>query len=246
MPEDKRVKHTKKRTADAMISCLQTLSLDSITVKKGLAFYRQFDGRYVNTLQLAATILMGLAVFVIKFIFGLIIHSLVWVYSGFYSLGLSGGKYFLFKGTKNTAGKRKYYHVLITAVILFIVGFLFDICIMIKQFSNDLAAHYPVPIVIIASIYFAISYGLAIRGIIQTMKRKEIEFYAYKVINISGALMNIVLLQRMILSCAGLPGQTVTAINAVFGYFIGATLMLSSVFLFVRCLSSTKADNPPH
>ncbi|MCM1304927.1 MAG: hypothetical protein NC306_12610 [Butyrivibrio sp.] len=213
--------------------------------KKGLAFYRQFDGRYVNALQLTATILVGLAMSVIKFIFGLIIHSLVWVYSGFYALGLSGGKYFLFRGTRNADEKRKYHHILATAALLFIVGFIFDICIMIKQFSNDLAAHYPVPIVILASIYFVVSYGLAIRGILQTMKRREIEFYAYKVISISGALMNMVLLQRMILSCTGLPDQTVTAVNAVFGYFIGATLMLSSVFLFVRCLSAIKTDSPP-
>ncbi|MCM1277214.1 MAG: TetR family transcriptional regulator C-terminal domain-containing protein [Lachnospiraceae bacterium] len=34
MSEDKRIKHTKQRIAEAMIDCLQKISLDSVTVKK--------------------------------------------------------------------------------------------------------------------------------------------------------------------------------------------------------------------
>ncbi|MCM1167980.1 MAG: hypothetical protein NC299_17965 [Lachnospiraceae bacterium] len=211
--------------------------------KQLFELYKSFDIKGANKLQVTLIAIGSAVVAIVKFILGFVIHSFVWSYSGLYALGMAVGKEIFLKCSGDPVpSKKKALYSLIIAAIVFVAGFFFDMCIMVKQFSNDLSAHYPIPVVIAASIYFVFSYCLSIHGIWQTRKNKDIEFYAYKIICISGSLMNMVLLQRMILSCIEVSDEMTTMINSRFGYFIGSMLIVSSVILLVRCILALKKE----
>lgn len=206
-----------------------------------MADYKRSDTVHKNRLKACITIPCSMATAVFKFVFGILVHSFVWAYSGLYALGSSVAKFLFFRSTHAKYGERQKANFCIAiAVILFFSAVIFDMCTMIKQFEEETVTKYPLAVVIVASIYFFAAYVATIIGIIANRKNKELNVFAYKIIGVSGALMNLVLLQRMILSCLHLPIALFKQVNSSFGYMIGATMALTAVVLFVRCLLCRK------
>lgn len=198
--------------------------------------YRSLD--YIGTSRVKAfiTMITGFCVASFKLIFGIIVKSLVWGYSGIYAIGMAVCKLLFFNAAKQTHDeKRKANFVLAIAIIMLVCAILFDECSMIRQISNEKGSRYPLFIIIISTTYFVVSYVLAIIGLFQTRKRKELEYFAMKTIGISGALMNMVLLQRMILSCLALSDEISLQINSWFSYMVGGLLTLTAVILLIKC-----------
>ncbi len=198
--------------------------------------YRSLD--YIGTSRVKAfiTMITGFCVAAFKLVFGIIVKSLVWGYSGIYAIGMSVCKLLSFNAAKQTNDeKKKANFVLAISIIMLICAILFDECSMIRQVSNEKGSRYPLFIIIISTTYFAVSYVLAVIGLFQTRKRKELEYFAMKTIGISGALMNLVLLQRMILSCLELPNELSLQINSGFSYMVGGLLTLTAIILLIKC-----------
>ncbi len=198
--------------------------------------YRSLD--YIGTSRVKAfiTMITGFCVAVFKLVFGIIVESLVWGYSGIYTMGMAVCKLLSFYAAKQTNNeKRKAKFILAISIIMIVCAVLFDECSMIRQISNEKGARYPLFVIIISTTYFVVSYVLAIIGLFQTRKRKELEYFAMKTIGISGALMNMVLLQRMILSCIVLSDEISLQINSWFSYIVGAFLTLTAVILLIKC-----------
>lgn len=205
-------------------------------IKNLYAKYRSLDYVTVNRIKIFITMITGFFVAAFKIIFGVIVKSLVWGYSGIYAVGMSVCKLLSFNAVKQTNNeKKKTNFVLAISIIMLVCAVLFDECSLIRQVSNEKSSRYPLFIIIISTTYFAVSYVVAVVGLFQTRKRRNVEFFAMKTIGISGALMNLVLLQRMILSCLDLSDELTLLINSVFSYFIGALLTLTAIILLIKC-----------
>ncbi len=193
---------------------------------------------YIKTGKIKAfvTMILGFIVTAAKVVFGIIIKSLIWAYSGVYTLCLSVSNLIFVRTANGEVPERKRVNgVLAISVILLVAAVLFDECAMLKQFSGEGGVQYPVVVVVVASIYFVAAYVFAIIGLFAARKHKDLNFFALKVIGISGALMNMVLLQRMILSCLNIAPEVVSSVNSVFSYFIGGCLTVAAIILLVKC-----------
>lgn len=203
--------------------------------------YKNGDIILKNKIKTFFTMICSLAVAIFKFVFGIVIKSFVWAYSGIYALGGSVAKFLFLKSTHdkyNERGKANY--CIAIAVILFISAIIFDMCSMIKQFEEKTISQYPLAIIIIATIYLFVTFILTFIGLLRNRKNKSLNLFTNKIIGTSGALMNMVLLQRLIMSCLNLPIETFKLINSSFAYIIGACMALIAVFLLIKCLLHRK------
>ncbi len=208
-----------------------------------LDFYLLFDMEGMNTLQVTFSALLGILVSTVKILLGVFLGSAVWVFSGIYSIGLGIALFLLLKDIVTGAtSEKKNCTVLFVAIILMVSAFVFDICAMFRQFQGDMGEPFPTWLVIVLSIYFATSYVISIIGLFQTRTNKALSFYAFRVICISGSLMNIVLMQRMILSVSPISAEWVVAVNSIFSYFIGGTLLITALILMLRAIFAMKQD----
>ncbi len=200
-------------------------------------FYNTFNGEDTNTLQLLFSSISGILISVIKIIFGIYLGSVIWIFSGIYAIGLSLARALFTKDLIEDAPlKKKNKTVLAIAIILMVSAFVFDICAMFRQFQGEMGRAFAVWMVIPLSLYFVASYILAIKGLFRTRKNKSLSFYAFRVICISGALMNMVLLQRMILSLTSISIEWLIVVNSIFSYFIGGTLLVTALILMLKAI----------
>lgn len=212
-------------------------------VKSLITQYRSLD--YMGTIRVKAfiTMLGGFCIAAFKIIFSVYVKSLIWAYSGIYTICLAVCRLLFFHSAKeDTDGKKKGNYLLAVSIIMLFSAIFFDECAMIRQIQSEPNARYPLFIIIVATTYFAVSYIFAIIGLFQTRKNKRLEFFAIKAIGISGAIMNLVLCQRMILSCLSLPDEVFSTINSSFSYAIGGFLSITAIVLLIKCCLYRKKE----
>lgn len=147
-------------------------------------------------------------------------------------MGHSISKPVFYKGAKNEVNKKPHLkYVLWIAVILLISALAFNMLILIRQSLQPVVTKMSMPIVILLSIYLFGTYIFAVKGFLQVRKQKSLIYFSYRIICMSGAIVNIVLLQRMILSLTTIAEALILEINSVFGYFTGGIMFLMAFIL---------------
>lgn len=214
------------------------------SIKRILDYYSSIPIAQKNKLKSFFSMICSFCIATFKIVLGFIIMSFIWVYTGIYSLSIGTAKLLFYRCKSAKKGELPDKSIKVIAIILMVSAYLFNISIMIKQVYNHSTIEFPILIICFLSICFFFSFINAIYGIVQARKNKELKFTVYKIINISSALVNIVLLQRMILAYTNnISEDIIVIINSSFGYIVGVIILFLSILILLLYHNDKKKNS---
>lgn len=199
-----------------------------------LYFYIDIHGRM--ELQTTVSAFFGAVSAVVKLLIAIALRSLVWGFSVLYALMVILARFLFFRGCREwSSDERQRYWGRGIAYLLAASAYLFNMLMLVRQSHTDSVRALPAWAVVIMSLYFMLMLMLGLRGMLISESRREPLFFAYRVIGLSGALVNLVLLQRMILAVTPISTETLLIVNSWIGYCVGVVLLLLSLWLWFFC-----------
>lgn len=178
----------------------------------------------------------SLFTFLFQELVGLVLSSTVWLCAGVYSLLTAGARgVFTFSQRESVSKKGRTDCAIVIAVIMLFADISFCVLTNLRSLNFKIV-HLPWFGFLILSIFGAARFFKFLRQLFRIVRRKESSFFAYKIVSVSGMLKNLVLIQRLILSCLPFSDERIWQVNSTFGYFIGAVLILLALWLLVRSI----------
>lgn len=169
-----------------------------------------------------------------KLLFAIMTLSLFLGINAFYTATIGYGKYQSALGLSrsNEKSEKSYYRKI---GLLILIASIVYLVYALRMFFSDSNSHYDkIPAIAIAAITF-FEIGLNIGGIVKANKKKDLMLQAAKLLNLSSALIGLVLTQTAILSFTETENHS--GANLLSALFFGLINILIGIWMIARKLS---------
>lgn len=180
-----------------------------------------------------AACLAGLCMILFDLTMGIAFKSLIWVSSGVHRTGALACRFVYLRGKMKPPDQQlKYYRHI--AGLLAAAAYEFNVCMVIRQIFTKSVTVYPAFLTVVYSIYVIFSYISVVLGIKKEKLKNDTLSVGIRIVNLSSCVVNLVLVQRMILSEINLSDSVRVCVNSVFGYFCGGILFIMAISMLIH------------